>query len=58
MRTIIFFYLACCFSLFAQETQTDTIIEALKLKIEKSESEERLHWMDSLSNVIAYETDH
>tara|TARA_B110000503_G_scaffold46366_1_gene75660 strand:+ start:1827 stop:2006 length:180 start_codon:yes stop_codon:yes gene_type:complete len=40
-------------SVYNQEfTSESTIVAALKLKIEQSEQEDELIWMDSLSNLI------
>ncbi len=42
--------------LSAQENDIEEIIQSLKIKIENSSENEKLKWMDSLSNVIAFDT--
>ncbi|MCF6307356.1 MAG: hypothetical protein L3J09_05300 [Flavobacteriaceae bacterium] len=44
------------FSVFAQEVDLEKNIQSLKTKIQQSEKGEKLKWMDSLSNSIAFDT--
>lgn len=41
---------------FAQENNIENTVQALKTKIAKTQGGEKLRWMDSLSNVTAFDT--
>lgn len=54
-----FFVFLMCFlpiTHHAQNKSIDNIVDELTLKIEKNKGADRLRWMDSLSNYIAYDT--
>ena len=55
-HTVLFLTLLCCTSIFGQDINIDKTIDLLEAKIEESVMGERLKWMDSLSNTIAYDT--
>ena len=54
----ILFSLTFFFSVltFAQKVSSEKNITELTLKIEQSQKGEKLRWLDSLSNYIAYDT--
>ncbi|MEZ4873965.1 MAG: sensor histidine kinase [Flavobacteriaceae bacterium] len=54
--SILPFFLMATLCLSAQESDTDKLINQLKSKIASSEKREKLKWMDSLSNYVAFET--
>ncbi|WP_432412093.1 tetratricopeptide repeat-containing sensor histidine kinase [Rasiella sp. SM2506] len=57
MKKLLLFIIYISFPIaFSQEEDTDQLIEELKSKIRQTENTERLKWMDSLSNYIAYDT--
>jgi len=57
MKSYIFLtFLLFSSLLSAQENDIEKIIQSLKVKIENSSENEKLKWMDSLSNVIAFDT--
>ena len=51
-QSLLFFIIFLGVSLQPEFTSESTIVAALKLKIEQSEQEDELIWMDSLSNLI------
>lgn len=54
--SLLFFTFLIHTLVFAQDDTSAKIIEALQQKIEQSQQGEKLRWLDSLSNYIAYET--
>jgi len=57
-HTLTLLSLFCVNSLFCQESILDKNIQELKQKIEETKGAQRLIWMDSLSNVFAFDTDY
>jgi len=57
MKKLLLFILYISFSTtFSQEGNKNQLITDLKSKIRQTESTERLQWMDSLANYVAYDT--
>ena len=55
-QTLLFIVFLFSLTIHGQESNIDAIIVQLKQKINHSEKTEKLKWMDSMSNTIAYDT--